>query len=94
MTETFGFDPALYSGYRVLMGPGDTAAFVGMPRIGNRDFAFSLNTPQWQHVSLSAFYLWGADENFLEWAPGRHRLRHAGGRGAADRSAAGQRAAT
>ena len=69
MTETFGFDPALYARYRVLRGPGDTAAFTGSPRIGNRDFAFSLNTPQWKHVSLSAFYLWGADENFLEWAP-------------------------
>ncbi|MEO6528258.1 MAG: DUF5916 domain-containing protein [Gemmatimonadaceae bacterium] len=69
MTETFGFDPALYSRYRVLLGPGDTAAFTGSPRIGNRDFGFSLNTPQWQHVSLSAFYLWGSDENFLEWAP-------------------------
>jgi hypothetical protein len=69
MTETFGFDPALYARYRVLRGPGDTAAFTGSPRIGNRDFGFSLNTPQWKHVSLSAFYLWGSDENFLEWAP-------------------------
>ena len=69
MSETFGFDPALYASYRVLRGPGDTAAFTGSPRIGNRDFAFSLNTPQWKYVSLSAFYLWGADENFLEWAP-------------------------
>jgi len=69
MTETFGYDPGLYSNYRVLMGPGDTAAFAGNPRIGNRDFGFSLNTPQWKHVSLSAFYLWGSDENFLEWAP-------------------------
>ena len=69
MAETFGFDPALYSRYRVLRGTGDTAAFTGRPRIGNRDFGFTVNTPQWQHVSLSAFYLWGADENFLEWAP-------------------------
>jgi hypothetical protein len=69
MTETFGFDRALYAGYRVLRGPGDTVAFTGSPRIGNRDFGFSLNTPQWKHVSLSAFYLWGSDENFLEWAP-------------------------
>jgi hypothetical protein len=69
MAETFGFDPVLYANYRVLRGPGDTAAFTGSPRIGNRDFAFSLNTPQWKHVSLSAYYLWGSDENFLEWAP-------------------------
>jgi hypothetical protein len=69
MTETFGFDPALYARYRVLNGPDDTAAFTGTPRIGNRDFGFSLNTPRWRHVSASAFYLWGSDENFLEWAP-------------------------
>jgi hypothetical protein len=69
MTETFGFDPALYAGYRVLRAPGDTTAFTGSPRIGNRDIAFSLATPQWKYLSLSAYYLWGSDENFLEWAP-------------------------
>ncbi|MEO8563470.1 MAG: DUF5916 domain-containing protein [bacterium] len=69
MSETFGFDPALYARYRVLVGPGDTAAFTGSPRIGNRDIAFSLGTPRWQHVSASAYYLWGTDENFFEWAP-------------------------
>jgi hypothetical protein len=69
MTETFGFDRALYANYRVLRGPGDTVAFTGSPRIGNRDIAFSLNTPQWKRASFSAYYLWGSDENFLEWAP-------------------------
>jgi hypothetical protein len=69
MTETFGFDPVLYAGYRILRGPGDTIAFTGQPRIGNRDFAFSLSTPQWKYLSFSAYYLWGSDENFLEWAP-------------------------
>jgi hypothetical protein len=69
MAETFGFDPVLYAPYRVLRGPGDTTAFVGQPRIGNRDFALSLNTPQWKNLSFSAYYIWGSDENFLEWAP-------------------------
>jgi hypothetical protein len=69
MSETFGFDPGLYSRYRILMGPGDTAAFTGSPRIGNRDIAFSFNTPRWQHLSASMYYLWGTDENFFEWAP-------------------------
>ena len=69
MTETFGFDPGLYARYRILMGPGDTAAFPGQPRIGNRDIAFSLATPRWQHFSANAYYLWGTDENFFEWAP-------------------------
>jgi hypothetical protein len=69
MVETFGFDPVLYGQYRVLRGTGDTVAFIGQPRIGNRDFAFSLNTPQWKYLSLSAYYIWGSDENFYEWAP-------------------------
>ena len=69
MAETFGFDPGLYAPYRVLRAPGDTAAFVGQPRIGNRDFAFSLNTPQWRYLSFTAYYIWGSDENFYEWAP-------------------------
>jgi hypothetical protein len=55
MTETFGFDPVLYAGYRILRGPGDTIAFTGQPRIGNRDFAFSLSTPKWKYVSLYAY---------------------------------------
>lgn len=71
MTETFGFDPALYARYRVLRGQGDTLAFVGTPRIGNRDIALSMNTPRWKHVSAGAYYLWGDDENFYEWAPAR-----------------------
>jgi hypothetical protein len=69
MAETFGFDPVLYSRYRILNGPGDTVAFTGSPRIGNRDIAFSIGTPRWQHLSASAYYLWGSDENFFEWAP-------------------------
>ena len=53
MTETFGFDPGLYANYRVLMGPGDTAAFTGRPRIGNRDFGFTLNTMSLLGLSLA-----------------------------------------
>jgi hypothetical protein len=66
--ETFGFDPALYSTYRVLGTAGDTLPFTGMPRIGNSEPYFSLNTPGGLPISASFFYLYGRDENFYEWA--------------------------
>ena len=68
LTESFGFDPALYAGRRVLLGPGDTVAFRGVPRIPNQDWVLSLTTPEWQRFSANALYLWGHDENFFEWA--------------------------
>ena len=66
--ETFGFDPVLYGSYRILGAAGDTLPFVGRPRIPNSEAFFSLNTPAGQRLSFSAFYLWGHDENFYEWA--------------------------
>ena len=66
--ETFGFDPALYGGYRILGVNGDTLPFVGRPRIPNSEAFISLNTPTGQRLSFTAFYLWGHDENFYEWA--------------------------
>ena len=66
--ETFGFDPALYAGYRVLGVNGDTLPFVGTPRIGNSEPYISINTPAGNRVSANAFYLYGRDENFYEWA--------------------------
>jgi hypothetical protein len=67
LTETFGFDPGLYADYRILRGPGDTIAFTGTPRIPNQDWALSASTPEWKRMSANALYLWGHDENFLEW---------------------------
>ena len=66
--ETFGFDPALFASYRVLGAAGDTLAFTGTPRIPNSEAFLSLNTPTGQRLSFTAFYLWGHDENFFEWA--------------------------
>ena len=66
--ETFGYDPGLYGSYRILGAAGDTLPFVGRPRIPNSEAFFSLNTPAGQRLSFSAFYLWGHDENFYEWA--------------------------
>jgi hypothetical protein len=67
--ETFGFDPGLYAGYRVLGVNGDTLPFVGMPRIGNSEPYLSINSPAGRRISVNAFYLYGRDENFYEWAP-------------------------
>ena len=49
----------------------DTVAFVGRPRIPNRDYVLSFETPEFKHFSANAFILWGNDENFFEWSPGR-----------------------
>jgi hypothetical protein len=34
----------------------------------NLDFVVTLDTPRVRGVSLNIFYIWGRDENFLEWA--------------------------
>jgi hypothetical protein len=66
--ETFGFDPALYANYKVLGAANDTLPFVGVPRIGNSEPYFSFSSPVGKVVSANAFYLYGRDENFYEWA--------------------------
>ncbi len=72
LLETFGFDDAYYSSYAVERHLGtkiDTVPFTGTPRIPNRDYVLTMDTPQFQHFSVSGQYLWGHDENFYEWAP-------------------------
>ena len=75
LVETFGYPFEVYQGYRVeLPRPGggtDTVPFVGRPRIPNRDYVLSFDTPEFKHFSGNAFVLWGNDENFFEWSPGR-----------------------
>jgi hypothetical protein len=66
--ESFGYDPGLYGSYRVLGVNGDTLPFVGRGRIPNSEAFLSLNTPAGAWISANAFYLWGHDENFFEWA--------------------------
>ena len=71
LVETFGFDPDLYRNYYIerTVGAGvDTVPFTGTPRIPNLDYVLSVNSPNFRHVTFSAFYLWGRDENFFEWA--------------------------
>ena len=75
LLETFGYPFEIYGGYRVevpgIAGGKDTVAFVGRPRIPNRDYVLSFETPEYKHFSGNAFILWGNDENFFEWSSGR-----------------------
>jgi hypothetical protein len=75
LLETFGYPFEIYGGYRVEVprpgGGADTVPFVGRPRIPNRDYVLSFETPEFKHLSGNAFILWGNDENFFEWSPGR-----------------------
>jgi hypothetical protein len=71
LVETFGFDPDYYGRYAVERHTAsgvDTVPFTGTPRIPNLDWLVQAQTPNFQHVSANAFYLWGHDENFFEWA--------------------------
>lgn len=73
LVETFGFDPDYYGRYWVERHDAsgavtDTVPMRGTPRIPNLDWLVQANTPNWQHLSARAFYLWGHDENFFEWA--------------------------
>lgn len=72
--ESFGYDSALFAGYRIEVpragGGLDTVRFVGQPTIPNSEFIVQGNTPQWQHFNANAFFLYGHDENFNEWASG------------------------
>jgi hypothetical protein len=76
LVESFGYPYEIYTGYRVELprsdgGGVDTVGFVGRPRIPNRDYVFSFQTPEFEHISANGFFLWGNDENFYEWSPGR-----------------------
>ena len=75
LLEVFGYDPSLYSNY-VMLRPGaagrtDTVAYTGAPKIGNRDWVFSLGTPEFRRFSYNGFAVVGYDENFQEWSSSR-----------------------
>jgi hypothetical protein len=71
--ETFGYDTDLYRDYAICApraaGGCDIQPFVGTPRIPNLDYVLSVTTPQFKTFTANAFWLWGHDENFYEWAP-------------------------
>ena len=72
LLEVFGYDPSLYSNYVLVKPRGagrtDTVAYAGTPKIGNRDWVFSLGTPEFRRFSYNAFSIIGYDENFQEWS--------------------------
>jgi Domain of unknown function (DUF5916) len=75
LTEQFGYPAEVYTDYRLELpragGGLDTTAFVGRHAIPNRDYVFTLDTPDLRQFSGSFFFLWGHDENFFEWASGK-----------------------
>ena len=70
-SEVFGYDPSLYTNYRIVVPHAvtgsDTLRFVGRKRIPNHDYLISFATPQGAHFSANASFLFGQDENFYEW---------------------------
>jgi hypothetical protein len=82
LLERFGYPFEIYRDYRVEVpragGGADTLPFVGRPRIPNRDYVLSVNTPEFKQFSGNAFILWGNDENFYEWSPGRIIIANGG----------------
>lgn len=75
LLEVFGYDPSLYSDYVMLQPAGggrvDTVAYSGAPKIGNRDWVFSVGTPEFRRFSYNGFAVVGYDENFQEWSSAR-----------------------
>ncbi len=82
LVESFGYPFEIYQGYRVELpragGGPDTVGFVGRPRIPNRDYVLSFQSPAFKHFSANGFILWGNDENFFEWSPGRIIIANGG----------------
>jgi uncharacterized protein DUF5916 len=72
--ESFGYDSALYAGYRLKVPragrPDTVVAFTGQPTITNGEYIVQIGTPQWKHFSGGGYFLQGHDENFFEWASG------------------------
>ncbi|HEU4699165.1 MAG TPA: DUF5916 domain-containing protein [Gemmatimonadales bacterium] len=68
--ESFGYDEALYAGYWLRQADGTFTKFTGQPRIPNGEFYLQVNTPQYKWIDANAFFLYGHDENFAEWASG------------------------
>ena len=74
LLEEFGFDPALYANYALLIPRGggrvDTTAYSG-GRLPNVDWVFSVASPEFRRFSLSSVAIVGQDENFQEWSSAR-----------------------
>ena len=70
--ETFGYDADLYRDYAICGPRADPGCaivpFVGTPHLPNLDYVLQFSTPQFRTFVADAFWLWGRDENFYEWA--------------------------
>jgi hypothetical protein len=75
LLEEFGYDPALYTNYRLLLpregGGVDTTGYVGTPRLPNVDWVMSVASPEFRRFSFSTVAILGRDENFPEWSSAR-----------------------
>jgi hypothetical protein len=71
LVESFAFDQAFYSDYRLLEtganGP-TLLPFTGTPHLHNLDYVVTANTPQFSKFTGSVLVIWGRDENFYEWS--------------------------
>ncbi len=70
LLETFGYDPSIYTQYRLLHPDGSITPFVGQPTIPNVDYVLSGSTPVLRRFDANFFVIWGHDENFDEWSAG------------------------
>ncbi len=71
LLETFGYDTALYANYAVLRpkaGGVDTLRYTGTKILPNRDWVFSISTPEFRKFSFNSYVVFGQDENFPEWS--------------------------
>ncbi|MGH7583028.1 MAG: DUF5916 domain-containing protein [Gemmatimonadales bacterium] len=71
--ESFGYDPSIYTRYRLLHPDGTVTAFTGGgDRLPNHDYLLTIGSPIWRHFDFNAFVIGGlTDENYSEWARGR-----------------------
>jgi hypothetical protein len=68
LVERWDYDADLYADYALLLPDGSLRPYAGTPSLYNADWVASLSTPTFAKFSANAFYLWGRDENFFEWA--------------------------
>ncbi len=68
LVERWDYDADLYADYALLAPDGSLRPYAGTPSLHNVDWVATLSTPTFSKFSANAFYLWGRDENFFEWA--------------------------
>ncbi len=71
--ESFGYDPSIYTNYRLQRADGTFEPFTGgNDRLPNHDYLVSFSTPTWRQFDFGGFILGGlTDEDYFEWAPAR-----------------------